>query len=143
MPGNTAPIYSSKGVISWPTTALITGTSTYDGTGANVLTVLTGDSYGNFVQRLRFKASGSTASAVARVFINDGIGTAAADNFLYDEITLPVVSATNTSATVTLEMPMNFALPPSYKILASITANQNPTGGWYVAAIAGSYNQIS
>jgi hypothetical protein len=143
MAANTAPIYSAKGAIQWgiqsgTAAVLTTGNSAYDGTGT-VAVVASASIEGNFIQRLRFKASGSTTGSVARIFINNGLTTAtAANNFLYDEVTLPAVTATSGSATTTIEIPMNFVLPASYRITATIGISQ-PGAGWYVGAIGGSY----
>jgi hypothetical protein len=143
MAANTFPIYSAKGSIQWgapiTTQAVLNVANTaYDGTGT-VAVVATASIEGNFIQRLRFKASGSTTGSVARIFINNGSPTAtAANNFLYDEVTLPAVTATSGSATTTIEIPMNFVLPASYRITATIGISQ-PGAGWYVGAIGGSY----
>ena len=99
MPGNTAPIYSSKGIIAWPTTPLNAINNDYiiTSTSANVRDIVTAGTAGHFIQRLRYKASGSTTAAVSRIFINDGLGNASSNNFLYDEVSLPTTTATNAS----------------------------------------------
>jgi hypothetical protein len=145
MAANTAPIYSAKGDIQWGAqwgqAALTTGNPSYEGTGSGVVIVCSASIEGNFIQRLRFKASGSTTGSVARIFINNGSSTGSRENnFLYDEVTLPAVTATSGSATTTIEIPMNFVLPASYRITATIGINQT-VGGWYVGAVGGSYQQ--
>ena len=145
MAANTAPIYSAKGAIQWGgqwgPVALTTGNPGYEGTGSGVMIVVSASIEGNFIQRLRFKASGSTTASVARIFINNGLATGStANNFLYDEVTLPAVTATSASATTTIEIPMNFVLPAGYRITATIGVNQIGCG-WYVGAIGGSYQQ--
>ena len=145
MAANTFPIYSAKGSIQWgaPTSTqavLNIANTAYDGTGT-VAVVATASIEGNFIQRIRFKASGSTTGSVARIFINNGLPTStAANNFLYDEVTLPAITATSASATTTIEIPMNFVLPSPYRITATIGTTQT-VGGWYVGAIGGSYAQ--
>ena len=142
MAANTQPIYSSLGDIEWSTTPLIIQNQLYDGTGT-VATVFSASASGSFLQRVRFKASGSTTATVARIFINNGGDTTtAANNFLYDEITLSAVTATQTAATTVFELPMNIALPPAYRIIATIGTTQIAGGGWYVGAIGGSYLPI-
>lgn len=143
MAANTAPIYSAKGDIQWGAqygiAALTTGNPSYEGTGSGIMIVCSASIEGNFIQRLRFKASGSTTNSVARIFINNGGDTGSKqNNFLYDEVTLPAITATSASATTTIEIPMNFVLPAAYRITATIGLNQ-PQGGWYVGAIGGSY----
>ena len=139
---NTAPIFSATGDIQWSPTPLVAANTLYDGTGANSVIVLTAGASGSFVQRIRFKASGSTTGTVGRVFINNGSDTgSAANNVLFDEITLAATSATNTAATPTYELPLNFALPAGYQILATIGTAQT-TGGWETSIIGGSYASI-
>ena len=145
MAANTLPIYSAKGDIQWGaptgTAALLTASNvTYTGTGS-VAIVFSASVEGNFIQRLRFKASGSTTASVARIFINNGLPTTTiGNNFLYDEVTLPAITATSASATTTIEIPMNFVLPAAYRITATIGINQL-NGGWFVGAVGGSYQQ--
>lgn len=140
MPLNTNPIYSGVGDIQWGSTALTAANTTYEASGSGVVTVFTASLSGSFVQRVRFKASGSTSATVARVYINNGGAiTTLTNNVLFDEITLAAVTpATSTAATTTYELPMNVALPANYRILATIGVAQT-TGGWYVSAVGGSY----
>lgn len=147
MAGNTSPIYSSKGDIQFG--ILQVGNPTFDCTTGTSASVCTAGSDGNFIQKLRFKASGSltTSASAARIFIRDssGGGNTITNTTFYDEVTLPAVNVapSASSANTTIEVPMNFVLPANYKILAVLSANQ-PTGvGWYVTAIGGSYAQPS
>ena len=136
---NTNPIYSGVGDVQW-TTVLTAINSSYDATAANAAIVFTASVSGSFVQRIRFKASGSTTATVARVFINNGATSAsAANNVLFDEITLPLTSATQTAATAVYELPMNAALPAGYRILTTLATAQAVGGGWYATAVGGSY----
>jgi hypothetical protein len=141
MARNYNPIYSYTGDIQWAIAPLTTGNTAYDGTGT-VSTASVAGPDGNFIQRIRFKASGSTTATVARIFINNGSGSATAtNNFLFDEVTLPATTAVTNAATSVFEIPMNFALPPNYKIL--VTAHIAPNGaggGWYVGTVGGSYS---
>ena len=145
MAGNTAPIFSKAGAIGLNGaatlgTAIITSTD-YTGTGANHAVVFTADATnGGFVQRLRFKALGTNAVAVARIFINNGAAnTTAANNSFYGEISLPATTQTGTAATVDLDYPLNIALPAGYRIVVGITAGANLASGWAVTTIAGAY----
>ena len=139
---NTAPIFSATGDIQWSLTPLVAANTLYDGTGANSVIVATAGTSGSFVQRIRFKASGSTTATVGRIFINNGQSTgSAANNVLFDEITLAATTATQTAATATYELPLNFALPAGYQILATVGTAQT-TGGWETSIIGGSYASI-
>ena len=136
---NTAPIYSGVGDIQWGSTALVAANTTYEASGSNGLTVFSASVSGSFVQRVRFKASGSTTATVARLFINNGGAiTTTTNNILFDEITLPATPSGSTAATAVYELPLNVALPANYRILAT-TATAQVNGGWYVSAVGGSY----
>jgi len=139
---NTNPIYSGTGDIQWGTTALVAANTTYEATGSNVLTVFSSSVSGSFVQRVRFKASGSTVATVARLFINNGASPiTSSNNILFDEITLPATTSGSTAATAVFELPFNVALPAAYRILAT-TATAQVNGGWYVSAVGGSYTTL-
>lgn len=136
---NTSPIYSAAGQISW-TTVLTSANIAYDANAANAVTLFTAGASGSFVQRVRFKASGSATATVARVFINNGGSSgSAANNVLFDEITLAATTGVQNAATTTYELPMNIALPASYQLLVTIGTAQAANGGWYATAIGGSY----
>ena len=138
MAANTAPVYSRLGAIGL-TTGITGAANTYDGAGANDTLVFTGDATnGNFVQRLRFKAKGTNTASVARVYINNGLtnGTAA-NNTFYGEVSLPATTATATAATVDIDYPLNFALPPGYRIYVGL--GTAVATGWTVTTIGGVY----
>ena len=143
MAANTAPIFSATGDIQWSLSPLVAANTLYDGTGANSVIVATAGASGSFVQRIRFKASGSATGTVARVFINNGQSTGSAvNNVLFDEITLAATSATQTAATAVYELPLNFALPAGYRILTTLGTVQSAGGGWYTSVVGGSYTTI-
>jgi hypothetical protein len=138
MPANTSPIYTLLGDIQWGTTAITTQNTAKDGTGT-VLTVFTADATnGGFVQRIRFRAAGTNIATVARVFINNGsANSTAANNILWDEITLAATTLSEVAALATYELPLNFALPPGYKL--NVTIGTTVAAGYYVSVIGGKY----
>lgn len=138
MAANTAPIFSSLGDIEWGTTAITTANTAKDGTGT-ALTCFTADATnGGFVQRIRFRSAGTNTGTVARVFINNGSTNAtAANNILYDEITLAATTINETAALPVYELPLNFALPPGYKL--NVTLGTTVAAGYYVTVIGGKY----
>jgi hypothetical protein len=137
---NTSPIFSSKGDIQW-TQLQTAANTTYDGTIGTPAIAFSASLDGGFVQRVRFKASGSATATVARVFINNGQSTGSiGNNVLFDEITLAATSATQTTATAVYELPLNIALPAGYRILTTLGTVQATGGGWYATAIGGSYS---
>jgi hypothetical protein len=142
MAANTSPIFSGTGDIQWASTPLVNANTLFDGTGANSVLVVSSSASGSFVQRIRFKASGSAQGTVARIFLNNGQTTgSAANNVLFDEITLAATSVIQTAATAVYELPLNIALPAGYRIVATIGTAQT-TGGWFVSAVGGSYASI-
>lgn len=134
---NTLSLYSRVGDIQWGTTLTTANTAT-DGTGT-VVTAFTADATnGGFVQRLRMRALGSNIATVARVFINNGSTNATpANNTLWDEISLPVTTATASASLGMFEIPLGFALPPGYKI--NVTLGTTVGGGWIPIVIGGKY----
>ena len=138
MAANTAPIFSSLGDIQWGTTVLTTLNTAKDGTGT-VLDVFTADATnGGFVQRIRFRSAGTNIATVARVFINNGSANSTpANNILYDEITLAATTLSEVAALAVYELPLNFALPPGYKL--NVTLGTTVAAGYYVSVIGGKY----
>lgn len=142
MTANTAPIFSKLGEIDGSNTGIGTSiVSDYDGTGANNVLVFTADATnGGFLQRLRFKARGTNAVSVARVYINNGStpGTAA-NNYFYGEFSLPATTASTTAATPDVDYPMNLALPPGFRVYVGISAASALASGWAVTGVGGVY----
>jgi hypothetical protein len=137
MAANTQPIFSIAGDVEWGATAITTANTAKDGTGT-VLTVFTADVDGAFVQRIRFRSAGTNIATVARVFINNGSTNAtAANNVLYDEITLAATTLSETSALATYELPLNFALPPGYVL--NVTLGTTIAAGYFISVIGGKY----
>jgi len=138
MAANTQPIFSSLGDIEWGATAITTANTAKDGTGT-VLNVFTADATnGGFVQRIRFRSAGTNIATVARVFINNGLTNATpANNILYDEITLAATTLSEVAALAVYELPLNFALPPGYKL--NVTLGTTVAAGYFVSVIGGKY----
>ena len=137
---NPNPIFSRVGAIGGiGSTTLTTAAADYTGISANNSLIFTADATnGGFVQRIRFKALGTNAVTVARVYINNGStsGTAS-NNVFYGEVSLPATTAITTAATVDVDYPMNFALPPGYKLYVGLGATV--VAGWVASVIAGAY----
>lgn len=140
MPANTSPIFSASGAISLGSaiTAIVTD---YTGIGANNVVAFTANATnGGFIQRIRFKAVGTNAVSVARIYINNGsVNTTATNNTFYGELSLPATTASTTAGTVDIDYPMNFALPAGYRIVIGISAAATLASGWVPTVIAGAY----
>jgi hypothetical protein len=140
MAGNTSPIFSKAGAISIGS-GITTVVTDYDGTGANnVVLSYTAGAEGGFVQRIRFKAKGTNAVSVARIYFNNGsANTSAGNNTFYGEVSLPATTAATTAATVDVDYPINVALPAGYRIVVGISATTTLASGWVPTVIAGQY----
>jgi len=138
MAANTAPIFSLLGDIEWGLSGITAANTAKDGTGT-VLNVFTADATnGGFVQRIRFRSAGTNVATVARVFINNGLTNAtAANNILWDEITLAATTLSEVSALAVYELPLNYALPPGYKL--NVTIGTAVAAGYFVTVIGGKY----
>lgn len=145
MAANTQPIYSISGdvsVDSGTTMATTFTTAAADYTGAtathNKLVFTANATNGGFIQRLRFKAVGTNTASVARIFLNNGsANTTAANNSFYGEVSLPGTTAIATAATIDIDYPMNFALPPGFRIYVGL--GTTVAAGWVCVAIGGEY----
>jgi hypothetical protein len=142
--GNAAPIYSKDGEVSNNGTtgmnALVTAAANdYTGAGANNSLIFTADATnGSFVQRIRFKAGGTNVASVARIFLNNGSAlTTATNNVFFGEVSLPATTAIATAATVEIDYPLNFALPPGFRIAFGL--GTAVAAGWVACVVAGNY----
>ena len=139
MPANTSPIFTLtpeiQGVIS-----MTVANTTKDLSSGTIYPVFTGGTNGSYVQRIRFRTLGTNlAATVARVWINNGSATGtAANNTLFDEISLPTTNISETTAQANYELPLNFALPPSYRIYVTLGTAPN-AAGWDATIIGGDY----
>jgi len=138
MPANTNPIYTLAPDIEWGAYALSAANTTKSGTGT-VLTVFTADATnGGYVNKIRFRAAGTNVATVARVFINNGqTNSVSANNILFDELTLPATTLSETAQLTNQEIVWNLALPAAYNI--NVTIGTSVAAGYYVTVIGGRY----
>ena len=146
MPANTSPIYSITGdvqSVASNNSGLIVGPSAntaQDGTGANIYKLFTAGANGSYVQKVRFRPVGSPAATVCRIFVSSSTTTNATNTWLYDEITLPAVTLSQTAASSVFELPINFALPASYLLYVTFGTSTGSAGtGYSVVCVAGDY----
>ena len=134
---NTQPIFTASADTQWSVSA-VTANTTKDLTSGTIYLVFTASSSGGYVQRLRFRALGTNVATVARVFINNGSTNATqANNVLWDEVSLPATTVSETSALATYEVPLNFALPASYRLY--VTLGTGVAAGYSITCIGGKY----
>jgi hypothetical protein len=146
MPANTAPIYSATGAVdsvAANNAGLIVGPSAntaQDGTGANIYKLFTAGANGSYVQKVRFRPVGSPQATVCRIFVSSSTTTNATNTWLYDEITLPAVTLSQTAASSVFELPLNFALDPNYLLYVTFGTSTGSAGtGYSVVCVAGDY----
>ena len=146
MPANTSPIYSIVGDIqsvASNNSGLVVGptaNTALDGSGT-LYKLFTAGANGSYVQKIRFRPVGSPAATVCRVFISSSGTTSSTVTWLYDEITLPAVTLSQTAATSVFELPLNFALPTTpYSLWVTFGTSTGSAGtGYSVVCIAGDY----
>jgi hypothetical protein len=145
MPANTSPIYSLVGAgdsVASNNSGLVVGptaNTALDGSGT-MYKAFTAGANGSYVQKMRFRPVGSPAATVCRVFISSSTTTSATATWLFDEITLPAVTLSQTAATSVFELPVNFALDPSYLLYVTFGTSTGSAGtGYSIVTIAGDY----
>jgi hypothetical protein len=145
MPANTSPIYSIVGAtdsVAANNSGLVVGptaNTALDGSGT-LYKAFTAGANGSYIQKIRFRPVGSPAATVARVFISTSTTTSATNTWLYDEITLPAVTLSQTAASSVFELPLNFAIDPNYLLYVTFGTSTGAAGtGYSVVTIAGDY----
>ena len=145
MAANTSPIYSivgatdstasnNSGTVSGPT-----ANTSLDGSGT-LIKAFTAGTNGSYIQKIRFRPVGSPAATVCRVFISSSSTTSATATWLYDEITLPAVTVSQTAASSVFELPLNFAIEASYLLYVTFGTSTGSAGtGYSIVTIAGDY----
>lgn len=144
MAGNANPIYSAQGEVANNGTTgmnqLVTAAANdFTGAGANNSLIFTADATnGSYVERIRLKAGGTNVASVMRLFLNNGATNATAtNNTFHGEISLPATTAIATTATVEIDYPLGFALPPGFRIYMGL--GTAVAAGWVATPIAGNY----
>lgn len=139
MAQNTAPIFTKTPDIGF---TIMGPTQNTDWTMVSGVShsLFTAGPSGSYISKIRFKPSGSTTAAnVIRVYINNGsTTTTAANNALFSEISIPIITVSTTLAQNDFEIPMNIALPASYRLF-STNGGSGLTGGHFVTVVGGDY----
>lgn len=97
-----APIYPGQ-VKTSKTTAITTANTAMDGTGT-VATLLTAGGNGSRIDKITVTSLGTNVATVMRFWVNDGLGTAAANNTLAHEITVAATTASQVAATAVTDV---------------------------------------
>ena len=138
MPANNQPIFSIAGDAQWSSGAITAANTTTDLTSGTIYAIFTGGTNGSYIQRIRFRHLGTNVATVARVWINNGSTTgSAANNTLWDEITLAANTLSQVAAAINYELPFGFALPAGYVIY--VTLGTAVAAGFKATIIGGDY----
>ena len=147
MPANTSPIFTLNPRISNVRLTAANTSSAGDGTiGTNIFLAFTPGSNGSYIQKVRFSLGESTiatasTAAVHRLFVstvNSG-STTSSNTFLLAEVNAAAQTPTSTAAGYVIEVPLNFALPATYYILASTSLAPATNTFWNSIVIGGDY----
>jgi hypothetical protein len=137
MAQNTAPIFTQTPRLGFGIMIGDANTSFDMSTGVSA-SLFTAGASGSYVNKIRFKPSGSTVASVLRVFINNGgVTTTGANNILYAELSAPTISVSNTVAQNDFEIPFNIAIPANYRLYATTATALG--GGYDITTVAGDY----
>ena len=150
MPSNIDPVYSKTGRHANGGTATTfristsTANTAFDGTGTldtSIWEAFKADATnGSFLRSIvaKITSTGAGVASVLRLWINNGSTNATnTNNGLYKEITLPAITANQTSATPDFEIPCNIMLPAGYRILYAF--GTAPVNTWMVFGVGGDY----
>jgi hypothetical protein len=146
---NTLPIYIGTPDIQLGAGAVVgpSANTATDGTGANTYLIFTAGASGSYVYKVILKAIGTTAATVARVFycsatgaFSAGTTNTAANTTMIAELTLAAWTASNTTASPQYEIPINFPIQASTKLLVTFGTSTGSAGnGFNPLTIAGDY----
>jgi len=106
-------------------------------TGAASYRIYVGPATG--AQNTYFTSTTNSYLQTSAIGTRDSLSSSVAfsSNALIGELSLPATTAITTAATVDIDYPLNFALPPGGRIMVGLGATVG--GGWIVTAIGGKY----
>lgn len=150
MAQNTAPIFTLVPKIGFGTLTGNIASTRSDGVGTiatDMFILFTADATdGSYVSKIRISAAATTpttmTASVIRIFISSQTSgaTTAANTVLYLEIGTAAIPAANAANAINYyEVPCDFALPPSYTLLASIHANMAANTRFQFLTFGGDY----
>jgi hypothetical protein len=137
MAANISPIFPLTPKV-W-ISALITAANTNkDGTGTVTQISSPAGPNGAFVESVEALPIGTNNASVLRVFLNNGSSpSSAANNILWEEVSLPATLLTEVAAQAKVVIPLNRAIPAGYTLYA--TMGTAVAAGWRVRAHTGDY----
>jgi hypothetical protein len=141
MPGpNSEPIFSRVADVQWIGSITVANNTANIATGTSYLAFTADATNGGFVKSAKVKIAPATSSAatVVRFWLNNGLTTAtAANSSLIGELGLPATTTTASAPQPDFEYPLNFAMPPGYRLY--VTVGTAPTAALTVTVLGGKY----
>lgn len=142
MPGNVQPIFAGVPKIGF---AQITTADTGAAVTNGVLIFTADATNGSIVNEVRIKyvPGNNTAATVVRILINNGstAGTAT-NNSIIAELAIAAITSVQNAATPDYVIPMprgGLALPPGYRLYATIGTSLGGSGAFMITALGGDY----
>jgi hypothetical protein len=138
MAQNTAPIFTQTPNLGFG--SINTLNNTFDMTTGTSASLFVAGTSGSYVNKIRVKPSGSTGATVLRFFLNNGSATTnGANNSLYAELSIPVITSSSILAQNDFEVPLNVAIPASYVIYGVSGTAPGAGTGFEVTTVGGDY----
>lgn len=141
---NNQPIFTGIADIQW-VESMTAAQNLVDLTSGTSYLGFTADATnGGFVTHAILKANpaNSTAATVLRVWLNNGATTGTSSNSaLIREIGVPATTASATAPQPDFIVPLNFALPPGYRIYYTLGTAPGGSGEFTVTTFGGKYTQ--
>lgn len=138
MPANTEPIFSRTPSINCGVAVTSGSSNSFNGLATNNVLLYTADATnGSYIKKVRFKALGTNAATVARIYVNSG-STASSTNYsLFGELSLQATTTSLTAAQPDIDYPMELPLPAAYRLYVGI--GSSAAAGWMVTPVGGNY----
>ena len=141
MSANTKPIYSRAPDVQWVSGYMTAANTTADLASGTSYLVFTADATnGGYLRKIKFRPTpaGNTTKTVARIWLNNGSTTGtAANNVLFDEISLPSVTADADDPVYGIEYVADLQLNAGYRVYVTLgTASAN---GWAATGVSGKF----
>ena len=142
MAANTSPIYTRLPDIQW-VESITVANNTLDLTSGTSYLVWTADATeGGYLREIRIKANpaNNTAATVARIWINNGSTLATSLNSaLLTEVGIPGTTASATNPLPDIVIPINMAVPATYRIYLTVGTAPGGSGEFTAIGIGGKY----
>lgn len=141
MAANTSPIFGIAGDTQ-SINSITAANTTADITSGTSYLVYTAPTDGGYVSHIVVKANpaNNTAATVMRVWWNNGLTTGtAANSAIIREANIPATTASNSSATTEVQIPIGMALDATERLYLTIGTAPGGSGAFTATAVATRY----